>query len=417
MITCVRLPFFGPTLEQRDHPALAGPLALVDGERITEVSPEAAQAGVRPGMSPTQAQAVCDGLHVLPAAPARYRRAFEDLLAALTHFTDRVEPETGLELRADARRRRDVAYLPPMQLEDHPAATCYLDLGSVPDSEVDGLAREVHTFVQGQLGFPAAVGLASGKFPARVAALLLKPGETLVVPTGQEAAFLAELTVMLLPVDGETMRQLHLLGLHTLGDVAALPLAAVIDRFGRQGRVMHRLASGRDTSPVQPYTPPVLVRGNRQFETPVNDWAVLHATLAALVERLHTQLNAAGQVARQIVVAVQVDGGGYLERTVTLRQPRARLEAAVETVCELASSLPVTEGVTGVEVTLDDIGTPDARQLSLFEREPVSTAQLRAVLQTLVKRYGDECFYLVHVVDEADRLPERRVRLEKVSGR
>ena len=133
MMACVRLPHFATALEARAHPDLRSqPLVLVDeGQRVTDVSPQAAWAGVRAGMSLTQAGAQCANLLVRPAVRSRTQQALADLLAALTTFTERVEAEDGLELRADARRWRHTTFLHPAQLDSTPAATCYLDLGKL----------------------------------------------------------------------------------------------------------------------------------------------------------------------------------------------------------------------------------------------------------------------------------------------
>jgi nucleotidyltransferase/DNA polymerase involved in DNA repair len=109
MITCVRLPHLATHLEERAHPELKGKaVALVDRAQhppqVYAVSPPAAQAGIRPGMPLPQARARCDTLHVQPVVHSRYWEAFETLLEALTAFTPQVEPEEGVELRADARQ-------------------------------------------------------------------------------------------------------------------------------------------------------------------------------------------------------------------------------------------------------------------------------------------------------------------------
>src|SRR5690606_32454176 len=170
-----------------------------------------------------------------------------------------VEAEGPLVLRADARRRRAPYSLPPAQLDEQQAATCYADLGRLAIEDALAAAHTVHRLVAAHFELPAALGLATGRFTARVAVAALRPGEHAVVTPGEEARFLAPFPTSLLPVDGETLRQLHLLGLRTLGQLAALPSAALLERFGQQGPLMHRLACGRDTSRVARYAPPVVL--------------------------------------------------------------------------------------------------------------------------------------------------------------
>jgi len=413
MIACLRLPFFAAALAQRDDARLRRvPLVLVDeAGQVTGLSPEAARLGVRVGMPLRQAQMLDGSLHVRPDTPVRTRRVLEELLAALAVFTPQVEPEEGLELRADARLRRDVPVLPAAQIDDQPAATCYLDLGRLSEGDTLEVGYELHRMVRVRLDLPATVGLASGRFPARVAAAALGKHEILAVSPGQEAAFLAPFTAGLLPVDGETVRQLHLLGLVTLGHIAAQPVSALLDRFGKTGRVMHRLASGRDTRPVQTYTPRAVFRQTRQLEQPVGDWQTLHAVLDDLLMSLLAQADE--QAVRQVELTLLQDDGRCLEDTLTLRAPSGNGAHLRQTVRELAGALGVSGGVVEVALGLSDLAPVVPRQLSLFEREPVSQDELRAVLRSLATRHSAASFYWMRPDDLDARLPERRFRLDR----
>ena len=414
MIACIRLPHFATALEERAHPDLRDkPFVLLDEARqmVSDVSWTAARVGVRAGMGPVQARAHCADLLIRPAVPSRTQRAFEDLLAALTAFSDQVEPEDGLELRADGRRSREVAFLRPSQVDDTPAATCYLDLGKLKPDDALPLGRQLLAFTDQQTHIPARLGLSSGKFPARVAAASVDAGDLLIVPGGHETEFLSGFTVALLPVDGETLRQLDLLGWHTLSDIAAQPVAALLDRFGKQGRVMHRLAQGRDTRPVQVYTPSPVAHVTRHCDG-VADWVRLEAFLADAVTEGTAALFAEGQTVQHITLLLALEDGAALERQVMLRQPSGSARHIRDTVCDLAQSLDVTAGVVGIELALGHIAPDVPRQLSLFDRPAVPQSHLSTALKDLVARYGSAHFYWVRAVARDARLPERRYRWE-----
>jgi nucleotidyltransferase/DNA polymerase involved in DNA repair len=418
MMACVRLPHFAASLEERAHPNLKGrPFVLVDeAGQVASLSRPAGRAGVRAGMALSLAHGQCAGLLVRPATPSRYRGALDDLLGALTAFTPQVEAEDGLELRADRRRGRATAFLHPAQLDDDPAVTCYLDLGKLKPDDVPDLARQVLGFVWERAEVPAKLGLSSGRFPARVAATSVNTGDLLVVPSGREAPFLAGFTAALLPVDGETLRQLDLRGWHTLGDVAAQPVAALLDRFGKQGRVMHRLANGRDTSPVGAYQPPVEARISRQAEGGIADWERLEVVLSEMVETAAAGLLDGGQTVRHIALALVLEDGTTLERSLALRQPTGNRRHLHDTVREMAQSLAVSGAVVELELVLSDIAPAVPRQLSLFDRPAVPQAHLNTVLKDLVARYGDAHFYWARAVARDARLPERRYRWERADG-
>ena len=423
MIACIRLPHFPATIEQRDRSELSG-LPIGVGEppqapqSVYSVSIEAADQGVRAGMSLRQAQSLCSDLQIIPARHSHYEREFERLLEVLTRFSTHIEPEDTLILHADARRRRIIsAYLVAPQMDEHPSATCYLDLGKLNHEALQEVSAEIQRSVQGMLDISPAVGFASGKFPARVAAFSLTPSECLLVPEGRERDFLAPYSSALLPVDGETLRQLSLLGLHTLGHIVELPVAALFSRFGSQGRILHRLANGRDTSPVQPYQPPRREMFTHQFESPVDNWAMFDHILSVKVEHLAAGLQAPNWATNRIHLSITLENQIVLENELVLREPVMRAHSLVEACLDLAHSLPVQNHIVEVTLSFSLTRPPAARQLTFFDRQPVPQEHLRQVLEDLIARHGEEHFYRVVLTDEHHRLPERRFRVDKAKGR
>lgn len=143
MIISVRLPHFATALAQQADPSRSAfPLVLgIPAEHPIQVYAAcavAAAAGISLSMSLQEAQTRCPELHLLPAAPLRDRRTRDRLMAQLALFTSQVEAATGLELRADARRRSPVVahhhlgghmkIIPGMKKK-----TIYLDLESLED--------------------------------------------------------------------------------------------------------------------------------------------------------------------------------------------------------------------------------------------------------------------------------------------
>src|ERR1051326_3288383 len=83
------------------------------------------------------------------------------------------------------------------------------------------------------------LGFANGKFAAAVAARMAEPGASApacVVPAAHTQAFLAPLSVRhLLMLEAEVQHRLELLGVRTIGDLAALPFTAVQAELGPPG--------------------------------------------------------------------------------------------------------------------------------------------------------------------------------------
>ena len=101
-IACLLVPNLALTSELVSRPHLLGhPVALADekGLRVFQASPEAAQRGVRPGLTLREAVGLCPRLAVLQQRPARITRAAERLVESVAAVSPLVEPlEPGLIL-------------------------------------------------------------------------------------------------------------------------------------------------------------------------------------------------------------------------------------------------------------------------------------------------------------------------------
>jgi DNA polymerase IV len=180
-----------------------------------------------------QARTLCPHARLIPTQPDQYQHVYHELLAVLVNFTPLIEPEQLGEV-----------------------ATLYLDLGQLTTHAPVELVKELGSTVRERTGLALGLGLANGKFPAQVAATSVTPNRASIVRPGREAIFLAPRPITLLPLEAEFTYRFHLLGLRTLGQLAALPTGAVIVQFGAYGRWLHQLAKGHDNRPVQRHYPP-----------------------------------------------------------------------------------------------------------------------------------------------------------------
>jgi hypothetical protein len=87
------------------------------------------------------------------------------------------------------------------------------------------------------------VGIADGLFAALLASCVAAPGGPVVVPPGEASAFLAPWPVSALDRP-DLADLLGRLGIRTLGAFAALPGSEVLARFGTDGAICLRVASG-----------------------------------------------------------------------------------------------------------------------------------------------------------------------------
>ncbi|MGO2314272.1 MAG: DNA polymerase Y family protein, partial [Brachybacterium tyrofermentans] len=113
----------------------------------------------------------------------------------------------------------------------------------------------------------------------------------------------------------ETVDLLQRLGITTLGDLAALPSAAVADRFGPDVSTLHLLARGEEPAPPATHHPTQPILAETTLETPLvrTDQAAFIAR--PLAEELHTMLVANGLVCTRLRIVARTEGGEEMERT------------------------------------------------------------------------------------------------------
>jgi DNA polymerase-4 len=397
VIACVQIPFFAAAVERLRDPLLAGaPLVIVDVETVQAVSEEALRCEVHPGMGLAQAEAICPEAHYLPARPSRYRTTFRHLVEGLSTFSHTIEAVHAWDS------------------EPNGSARFYVDLGRVKPDDAVGMARQMTQAITEDPGLNPFIGLAESKFPARVAATCEGPGEVVLIEPGSEAEYLGSLPIVLLPLEDEVARQLALLGMHTLGDLSALPAEAVLARFGREGLFLQKLAQGRDERALLPYVHEKEEQIEHRLDEPVADRGTVEAILQQMAGDLAARLCSTDQVACGVCLLLDLEDRGEQETALTLTHPvssEGELAKRLETLLE---RLPVSSGILGVAVRLSGLSPAIGKQLDLFPPEGGTQDRLQSQLDHLVRRYGPEGFFWIDLLEERSHFPEERFQLRRV---
>lgn len=409
MITCLTIPYFAAAVERRHDAGLAQTPLVVGGQPweprpLFGFSQEAARRGVRPGMPLRQAHVLSPGSHFLPAEPARYLSAAGELIDTLTNFTPLVAPED--------------LWQPPDKRQSLPAgartlpARYTVDLEGLPQQEAVRLTQEMGRTVRCQTGLEAAIGVAADAFTAQVAATLVRPSHVRPVETGAEREFLAERSISFLPLEKETARRLQLLGIRTLGQLAALPPTAVREQFGSALLPLHRLARGETESRASTSSPPTEETVARCFEPPLVEWLAVEKALDQMAARLAERLAATALAGRTLHLLVEVEGESSHHLTLPLRQPTTSAGRLGQAACDLARSLTITAGITALTVSLDDLTAAAAQQLSLF-KQPTRSSGIDGLVQVMA-RHQTAQFLQPALVNATHPLPEDRFCLHPI---
>jgi protein ImuB len=329
-------------------------------EHVVAASEEALPFGVVPGMALRQAEHLCpEAVFVLPdpEATARIRELISSALYDLA---------------------------PVVEVRDEGIA--WLDVSGVmrPGDAI----REARRRLRKAIGREPRLGLGPGPFTARLAAARARPGRLMQVDDAK--AFLAPLSSHELPLDVERLERLDLLGLRTLGAVAAIGPRELESQLGRDGRHAVLLARGLEPDQLSPWHPPLFTSAHRQFDDPVEDREALLFVSRALCGDLADEMGLRGAGAKQVRVRLLFESGGQEQRESVVRHP---LSSTVELfgligswIKEWQPRAPITE----LWIELPVLEGAGRRQLRLWAGGDGSSEEVTAALERLQERHGDE---------------------------
>ncbi|HEV8401604.1 MAG TPA: DNA polymerase IV [Candidatus Limnocylindrales bacterium] len=367
----VDLDAFFAAVEQRDRPELRGRPVVVGGGGgedargvVSAASYEARVFGIHSAMSLREAYRRCPDAVFLPVDGRRYQAASREVMSILRRYTPQVEPISIDEAFLDV-------------------TGSFALFGDGPT-----IAQRIKDDIRAEVGLTASVGVAGTKLVAKVASDLRKPDGLVVVPTGDEAAFLAPLPIgRLWGVGDKTAVALREYSVRTIGDLAALPPDLLVRRFGKHGASLVDRARGIDPDPVHDGDPAKSVGHEHTFEVDTSDPEVIERTLLAMSDGVAGRLRSAGVRAGTVAVKIRDSGFRTITRQRTLPEPTDLTGPIYATALDLAR--PEIRGmrVRLLGVTASNLG--EREQLSLFESDEPRHRRAIEAADALRRRYGE----------------------------
>ena len=413
---CCWIPQFALRCEAARRPDLAdGPVAVLAPDatrRLWQVSSVARREGVRPGMTVSQAIGLCAALRLVAADQLHYDERFASLVAALLNVSPAVEPE-GERIFVGTDGLEGL-YGTPKRIVDRIESAVRGEWGVGPD----GTQRSDSAHRQVPLPTPYSLrlGWGAGKFIAATAAKRARPDKPCIVRPGEEGRFLSSQPVSALPLDADTHRRMRLLGLRTLGELAALPEDAVTSQFGAMGRRLWRLAAGRTVEPVQGRPTPEPIRAALTFYAPLADRTMIARALGQLVDRALKHPRRTGWRVQALRANAVLEHGTSWVAAAILKDPSADRERLLAPLLLRLEHAPPVGAVERLVVEFTAF-VPGTAELQLFARDAGAAARagrrraLRAASQEITARLRRPMLYHVIEIEPWSRLPERRYAL------
>jgi len=374
----VDLDAFYASVEQLDDPALRGRPVIVGGLGsrgvVAAASYEARDFGVRSAMPMGRARRACPQAAFVAPRFDRYAEKSREVMAILESVTPLVEQLSIDEAFLDVAGARRL-------------------LGNGVE-----IAQLVRTRVRAEAGLVASVGVATTKFLAKLASDMAKPDGLLAVEPGTEEAFLRPLPVSRLwGVGPATRRKLERMAVHTIGDVATLPEAALTAALGNAlGQKLLALSHNDDPRPVVPERETKSIGAEETFAVDLRTRDACDGELVRLVDKVTARLRSAGMEARTVTLKFRY--ADFETRTRSRTLPGASIVSAVflEIARKLLDAIEVDRGVRLLGVSLShlapvaveqatlDLGDGEVADLSRVERR----AQVERAVDAVRDRFG-----------------------------
>ncbi len=383
-IACLHIPRFAVEVERQRRPDIAARLLLIGEATVLDCSLGAEASGVKRGTRMSEAIGLCQKALVLPPDLPHYQRRFEEVLDFLEGYSPQVQAGA--------------------------LGTAYLCLSGL-SLDLQPFAEELIAGLHRRTAFMASLGVAGGKFAARVAAQTTRPGLAKVVSPGGEAAFLAPLPIDLLPASEPMRWRLALLGLETMGDIARLPLGAFQAQFGPEGKRCWELASSIDGEPLVPRIKEETIARRLQLPAPAASLEAILVGVQRLVHAAYGSPDRKSRWVRKAVVRAALDGGGAWELPVPFREALADPKDAWFAVKSAVARRPPERPVEELEIELVGLSAESGKQAGMFDVKGKLWRQVEEAVRQIRAQEEEASIGKVVEVEPWSRIPERRMAL------
>jgi len=256
--------------------------------------------------------------------------------------------------------------------------------------DIDGMgllyptAEALAEAMAAQAGIPVQVAIAGNPDAAWHAARGFR-GITVMAP-GEEASTLAPLPLNLLGGSPQLAETLHIWGVRTFGELAALPPMGVAARLGKEGVELQRLARGEGYRRLHLMEDALTFEEEIELEDPVALLEPLSFILARLLNDVCARLQSRSLAANEIRLELALEMGPPHQATLRLPVPMRDSRAFLKMLQLELGSRPPAAAVVRVKVAMEP-ARPRTEQHGLFlplspepQKLEVTLARIRALI-------------------------------------
>lgn len=294
------------------------------------------------GMRFGSAQALTARLRAATVPDRQIKDAVQDIFRGLLAYSPRVEPSMEWP---------GLFWLDPNGLEGI--------FGSI-----EQWASDVHAYLSG-LGFISSVVVGHQRFYV-FALARTHTGPYVAKSKRQETQQAKQVSLARLNLSPKLLDEMTVLGVYTLGDFTRLPGHELRVRYGEQAEALHRLATGKKWTPLQPQELCEPVRAELQVDPPDDNRTRLLFGLKANLHQIVEQLTARCEAVTALTLMLQLEHAQDRSERIETASPTLDVVQLTDLIRLRLSTLTLAAPVEHITVVADSVRI-HPQQISLLQ--------------------------------------------------
>lgn len=328
---------FFAAVEQKRRPELIGKPVIIGGDGdpkkrgvVSTASYEARKFGIHSGMPLRTAYKLCPQAIFLPVDYEEY-------------------------LKVSNLVKRILKDISPI-MEDVGIDEAFLDISEIERPSED-IAREIKERIKKETGLTCSIGIAPNKLLAKIASDMQKPDGLTILTEKDITIRIWPLSVRkLLGVGPKTEAYLKKMGIETIGQLASLPLDALVRHFGKAfGNYLYLASRGIDESPLITHWEPKSTSREITFQKDTDNWQFMAKTLAELTKEVVDNIRSSGYLCKAVTVKIKFLDFKVMTRVKTLDEHTNQLEKIRKAAFECFSRIELKKKVRLIGVKVSNL--------------------------------------------------------------
>ena len=299
---------FFAAVEEKRYPWLRGKPVVIGGSGdptqrgvVSTASYEARKYGIHSALPLRTAYKLCPEAVFLPVDYEEYSRISQIIKNTLKEISPIME-DVGID-------------------------EAFLDISEI-DKPSEKITQEIKKRITEETGLTCSIGIASNKLLAKIASDMQKPdGLTIINEEDIESRIWPLPVRKLWGVGSKTEESLNKIGIHTIGELASMPLDMLVENFGESyGKYLYEASKGRDESPLVTHWEPKSASRETTFQTDTNNWQTIAKTMAELAKEVVDDVRQKGYKGRTVTLKVRFSDFKTYTRSKTLDEPTSSID-------------------------------------------------------------------------------------------